>query len=140
MQRLVGRIVDLPFDEHEDVQPGNLWADVRVFSTLVDFLEDVVDVDGDETEWLDCVRQVFDRLDPGPRGVLQRVLADLAVEAGWRFELKNVADEVRRLAGDIPSGFPEPMPTEELRVFVRNAVTVNLALDAAIDEATADWD
>jgi hypothetical protein len=104
----VRRAVRLPFDDHEGVQPGWELAQMLMFTTITDALEEC---ELDDVGWLDAALTTLEISGEHGRAAIRHVL--VVVDHGWRLssrESRRVRQAVDGLVwqpGQEPAA-PEP--------------------------------
>ncbi len=73
-ERLVSRAASLPFDEHEESFPAALAVHLRLFSAVVEEMEES---DVDDWGWLDAAVEILRTGDEYARADLRDVLVDI---------------------------------------------------------------
>ncbi len=128
--RLVSRAASLPFDEHEESFPAALAVHLRLFSAVVEEMEES---DVDDWGWLDAAVEVLRTGDEYARADLRDVL--VAVDHDYDLP----AAERRRLRAAV-AGVPEvpelrdqnDLTTDELAARVGSILRACLAYEDAV--------
>lgn len=136
LQRYVSRLCALPYDEHEQMEPGVTYAGNRVFTIMADFLEELADDDGEgEIVWFEAIESTWQDANELGREALSQEIAALSLEREWRFQSTAVADRVTQLAGGRDARRPIDIPNDQHASYIVACLTVAAALQVALDEA-----
>lgn len=129
--RYVERAVQLPFDDHEEVQPAGHAAHMMLFNLISDELEEA---DEDDDDWLQAAARVFETADLTLRAELRDVLEDVA---GANDLTKSERRYLSKLLADAPprqAVWDSPLPADELRDQVLTILRACEAYQDVLDE------